>query len=79
MPLIMDECKHGLPQFLCRLGCNANEKTAGDPGESPSIAVHGVATSPPRRSRLERAAQTAALPSIAKMVLHTVPVIVAYR
>ena len=64
----MDECKHGLPQFLCLLGCNGNEKTAGDSGGSPSGTVHGMATSPPRRTRLERAAHmTAALPSIAKI------------
>jgi hypothetical protein len=63
----MDECKHGLPQFLCVLGCNGNEKTAGDPGVSPSRTDHGMAMSPPRRTRLERAAQTAALPSIAKI------------
>src|SRR5437660_96479 len=60
----MDECKHGLPQFLCLLGCNG--KTAGDPGISPSRTVRGMATSPPRRSRLERPTHTAALPPITK-------------
>ena len=68
----MDDCKHGVPQFLCRrcagTGCNGNEKAAGGPGDSPPTAVHATATPSPRGTGLKRTAQTAAaLPSIAKV------------
>ena len=35
MPVIMDDCKHGLPQFLCRR-CDGNDRT--DPAVSLGLA-----------------------------------------
>ena len=64
MTIIKDDCKHGVPQFLCAQGCNGREKAVADPA---AAAVARMSTSPPRRMRPERVAHTAALPSIPKM------------
>ena len=32
MAVNMDECKHGLPQFICRRGCKGNERS--EPGST---------------------------------------------